>query len=354
LNKSILIISPGQFGSHNGTYQYCKLLSKIYSVTYFGFNENRPEILLNNLNIIHLERRSNAFFSKVYFIKNLRDYLKSKSYDYVLINYFLGCSILNFFVRYKNIVDVRSGYIYQNNFKRILYNFALLFEVSTFKNITVISRNLAGHLKLPKRAHHIPLGSPVFPNWVKKYDSFKILYVGTFHQRNIDQAIRGFSKFYLEYKDLIHIEMSIIGGGSPKEIKIIEDAIIDSNMSHSIKFLGVIRYPELSIHFENNNIGLSYIPITEYFNFQPPTKTFEYLSSGMITIATSTIENISVINNNNGILILDNEESLFEGLKYIYQNLNNYNSTDIQSNSKQYSWDYIVYNNLIPYLNNIQ
>jgi hypothetical protein len=284
----------------------------------------------------------------------LKNYLNSNPYDYIFINYFLGCSIINFFVKSKSIVDIRSGFIYQNRLKRFVYNFVLLLEVSTFKNITVISKNLARHLKLPNRAHHIPLGSPIFPNWVKKYDSLKILYVGTFHQRNIDQAIRGFSKFYIEYKDLIHIEMSIVGGGSPKDVKLIEDAIIDSKMSHSIKFLGSIRYPELSIHFEKNNIGLSYIPITQYFNFQPPTKTFEYLSSGMITIATSTIENISVINKTNGILILDNEDSLFEGLKYLYQNLHNYNSTDIQSNSKQYSWDYIIYNNLIPYLNNIE
>jgi hypothetical protein len=354
LKSKILIISPGQFGSHNGTYQYCKVLSNIYSVTYFGFNENRPEIHLNNLHVIHLERKNNAFFSKIYYIVSLKNYLNSNSYDYILINYFLGCSIINFFVKSKSIVDIRSGFIYKNRLKRFVYNFVLLLEVSTFKNIAVISKNLARHLKLPNRAHFIPLGSPTFPNWVKRYESIKILYVGTFHQRNIDEAIRGFSKFYVEFKDLIHIEMNIIGGGSANDIKLIEDAIIDSKMSHCIKFWGSIRYPELITHFENNNIGLSYIPITQYFNFQPPTKTFEYLSSGMITIATATVENISVIDQNNGILILDNENSLFEGLKYIYQNLNNYNSIDIQSSSEQYSWDNIIYNNLIPYLNNIE
>ena len=98
---------------------------------------------------------------------------------------------------------------------------------------------------------------------------------------------------------------------------------------------------------------MSYIPLTQYFNFQPPTKTFEYLSSGMITIATSTAENISVINERNGILIRDNEDSLFEGLRILYNNKNNYNSFQIQDNSSQYSWENIVFNNLLPYLNKL-
>jgi len=351
--KEILIISPGQFGSHNGTYQYCNLLSDVYLVTYFGFNEGRPDISINNVNVIHLERRNNSISDKLYFIRTLRNHLKTNKYEYFLLNYFLGCSFISLFIKRRIVVDIRSGYIYQNWFKRYIFNLILLLEVSVFKNITVISESLAKHLKLPKRTHHIPLGSPVFPTWNKKYDSFKILYVGTFHQRNIDEAIRGFSKFYVEYKDLIHIEWNIIGRGSPQDIQLIEDLISELGLNQCIKYWGTIRYPELNQHFEANNVGLSYIPITEYFNFQPPTKTFEYLSSGMITIATSTAENRVVIDDNNGVLIKDNREGLYEGLKYIYDNRYLFNSSEIQNKSRQFAWNNIVYNNLIPYLNKI-
>lgn len=351
--KEILIISPGQFGTHNGTYQYCNLLSDKYLVTYFGFNEGRPKITSTSINILHHERRGNSILDKIYFILTLKKHLKTNDYEYFLINYFLGCSSINLFIKRKVVVDIRSGYIYENWFKRHIFNLILLLEVSVFKNITVISKSLAKHLKLPPRAHHIPLGSPAFPNWNKKYDSFKILYVGTFHQRNIDEAIRGFSKFYTEFKYLIDIEWNIIGRGSPLDIELIEDLIIELDLSHVIKYWGTIRYPELNEHFEANNIGLSYIPITEYFNFQPPTKTFEYLSSGMITIATSTSENRVVIDDHNGVLIKDNKEGLYEGLKYIYENRGRYNSLKIQEQSKQFSWTNIVNNNLIPYLNNI-
>uniref|UniRef100_UPI004047FBB1 glycosyltransferase n=1 Tax=Algoriphagus sp. TaxID=1872435 RepID=UPI004047FBB1 len=270
-----------------------------------------------------------------------------------MINYFLGCSFLNLFTKGKIIVDIRSGYIHKNNFKRFFFNSLLLLEVSSFKNITVISKNLSKHLNLPKRAHHIPLGSPSFSKLEKKYESFKLLYVGTFYQRNLHQAIKGFSKFYFEYKDLIKIEMNLIGVGNYADIHLINNTISELGVGHVVKYLGEIRYPELNKYFEYHNIGLSYIPLTQYFNFQPPTKTFEYLSSGMITIATSTVENISVINESNGILIRDNEDSLFEGLKFLYNNKNKYNSFRIQDNSRQYSWENIVFNNLLPYLNKL-
>ena len=351
--KRILIVSPGQFGTHNGTYQYCKLLSKEHIISYFGINENRQNIYLDNVKLNHLEIRSNSFFNKIYFLTKLRSFLKFNNYDFIMANYFLGCSFLNLFTDDKKIVDIRSGYIYKNKFKRFFFNRLLLLEVSAFKNITVISINLSKYLNLPKRAHHIPLGSPVFSTLEKSYDSFKLLYVGTFYQRNLHQAINGFSKFYLEYKDLIKMEMNIVGVGNNEDIQLIKDTISELSIGHVVKFLGEIRYPELNKHFEYHNIGLSYIPLTQYFNFQPPTKTFEYLSSGMITIATSTVENISVINESNGILIRDNEDSLFEGLKFLYNNKNNYNYFRIQDNSRQYSWKNIVFNNLLPYLNKL-
>jgi hypothetical protein len=351
--KQILVISPGQFGSHVGTFQYCILLSKEYLVTYLGYNEGLPHVDTYNVNVIHLESKKNVLFNKIYFIMSLIFLLKKTHFEFHLVNYFLGCSMIRLFIRKKIVVDIRSSYIFQSRSKRYIYNFLLTLEVKAFSNITVISKNLSSYLKLPKRAHHVPLGSPIFPDWEKSYSSFKILYVGTFFQREIDEAIKGFSQFYSEFKDLINIELNIIGYGSAQDIQKIKTVILDLNLSSVVKYWGSIRYPELNHHFKANNIGLSYIPITEYFNFQPPTKTFEYLSSGMITIATATAENEVVIDDNNGILIIDNKEGLYKGLKYIYENRVRFNSLEIQNKSRQFSWNNIVYSNLIPYLNSI-
>lgn len=351
--KRILIISPGQFGTHNGTYHYCNLLSREYIVTYFGFDEGHHGLNSDNINIIHIDRRGNYISDKICFILTLKNHIKTNKYDCFFVNYFLGCSFVNLFLRKKTVVDIRTGNIHKNWFKRYIFNLILLWEVCVFKNVTVISKSLSLHLKLPLRAHIVPLGSPLFPKWDKKFDSFRILYVGTFHQRNIQEAIIGFSKFYFEFKDLIYIEWSIIGTGSPEEIKLIDDLIFDLGLRHVVKYLGVIRYPELNDYFEENNIGVSFIPITEYFNYQPPTKTFEYLSSGMITLATSTLENSLVVEESNGVLIRDNKDGVYDGFKYIYQNRDRFNSLEIQNKVQQFSWNNIVYNNLIPFLNNI-
>lgn len=351
--EKLLIVSPGQFGSHNGIYQRCIILKEIYHVTYFGLHEDKPEININDINVIQLKRSGFFISDKIRFILTLRNHLKTNNYEYCIIKYFIGCSVINLFFKKKLVVDVRSGFIYKDEIKNKIFNLILRLEVSLFKNITVISRNLSLYLKLPKRAHIIPVGSPIFPNWNKKFDSFKILYVGTFHQRNLNEAIIGFSKFYSEFKHLIHIELNIIGRGAPEEIKLIEDLIIDLGLHDSIKYLGEIRYPQLEEHFAVNNMGLSFIPITDYFNFQPPTKTFEYLSAGMITVATSTIENVKVINESNGVLVLDNKESIYEGFKFIYENRDRFDSGEIQNKTRHFSWTNIVYNNLIPFLNNI-
>ena len=66
---------------------------------------------------------------------------------------------------------------------------------------------------------------------------------------------------------------------------------------------GRIDYYKLKPFFDKCNVGVSYIPIRDYYQYQPPTKTFEYGLSGLVTIATETKSNQEVINNCNGILI---------------------------------------------------
>jgi nucleoside-diphosphate-sugar epimerase len=71
------------------------------------------------------------------------------------------------------------------------------------------------------------------------------------------------------------------------------------------------------IYFDIHNIGVSYIPMLKCFDNQPPTKTFEYLLSGMPVIATATNANKDIINDVNGVLINDNSEEVYNGLTAI-------------------------------------
>ena len=130
--------------------------------------------------------------------------------------------------------------------------------------------------------------------------------------------------------------------------KIIEQCDAGSN----IKVLGRIPHDQLQPFFDTHNVGLSYIPMTPYYDVQPPTKTFEYLLSGLAVIGTATSENKLVINKNNGVLASDSIENFQIGLGCLQQNLKNFNSKQIRLEAQKYSWKHITnqFNNYLTVL----
>ena len=104
----------------------------------------------------------------------------------------------------------------------------------------------------------------------------------------------------------------------------------------------IVYWHGWEIEYEESNIGVSYVPITSYYNYQPVTKTFEYLMSGLPVIATATYENKLIINQSNGILIEDNPKSFCEGLIQMHQLLHNYDDISIKQEMKEYQWKNIA------------
>jgi hypothetical protein len=351
--KNILFIHPGQFGTQTSTYNYCLHLKDKYNVFYIGFDYGFKNREIDGVNYIHLPQEGNGLANRILLYKTIFHELRKNKYDFVLINYFIFCSLIRFFSRDRMIVEIRSGFIFSSLLKRILYNTIMFFEVRMFKRITTISSGIIKYLNLPKRTHVLPLGGISMPSYKKCFDSLNILYVGTFHERNIVNTIYAYSKFHNEFKDQIQSKYTIIGFGSEEEINKIVTLIDELKMSSQILCKGVIRFPELSEYLESHNVGMSYIPIREHFQDQPPSKTFEYLLSGMAVLATSTRENIKVINESNGVTINDSIDDIYHGLKEIYSKRLSYDSLYIQEKAQKHSWDSIVNRNLIPYLEKI-
>ena len=129
--------------------------------------------------------------------------------------------------------------------------------------------------------------------------------------------------------------------------------IEELKLTNLVNYLGYINHNEIEQYFSQSNVGISYIPITDFFNYQPPTKTYEYLMSGLIVIATKTFENCKVINDKNGILIEDNAESFYNGLVNLQKNIQQFSAKEIYDSSQQYNWENIVSKNLIKYLEQI-
>jgi len=124
-------------------------------------------------------------------------------------------------------------------------------------------------------------------------------------------------------------------------------------LNDTIETTGYIHNDQLNTYFEKANIGVSYVPITPYYTHQPPTKTYEYLLSGLPVLATATIENAKIIDDSCGVLIQDNEEDIERGLFSMVKQLKNFNSEKIREVCGGKSWLNITQSNLMPYLKSI-
>lgn len=352
MNKKLLIINRKQFGYHIDTYFYCKHLNTSFEITYICFDHGITKLSVEHVNVRYVERTGLKLirFAKYLWITNKEI---KKTYDVYFIKYFIGCSLLKVVNPGRQFVlDIRTGSVSVKKWKRYFLNALMKFETLFFKNITIISKNLAHDFNL-KNAHILPLGSDTISTTNKQLNSFHLLYVGTLEARNIEQTIYGFKKFHQEYKDLLDIQYIIIGSGYKNEEEQLKKLVSELDLTGIVSILGRIPHNELRPHFDSQNIGISYIPITPYFDSQPPTKTFEYILSGMPVIATATTENKCIITPENGVLIDDTPDSFYMGLVTLYTNRAQYNSDVIRSTCEQFTWENIVNKNLKPFLNNI-
>jgi hypothetical protein len=309
---------------------------------------------MQNVNVIYVNRKGNFFLRGIRFLKySLKE--MSDNQSIVLIKYFKIISSILRFIKPSQcfVLDIRSGAVVKNPIWRIIINILLRTETMFFNNVTVISKSLAQKLHIDHKAHILPLGADIISDSNKVFDQLKLLYVGTLENRNIDVTIRGFKKFYDEFKNKIDISYTIVGGGSGNEEILLKELASRYNLPNIITITGRIPHNKLKKYFDKANIGISYIPLTDYYNIQPPTKTFEYLLSGMPVLATSTTENNKIINSENGIIVGDKIDDFYQGLKLIYEMRYFFDSKKIRDSSTKYTWKNIVLNNLKKYLDSI-
>lgn len=351
--KNIIIISQEQFGYKNSSYYYCKYLKYDFEIVYVCWNYGLPKIEMDGVKVIYVNRKGNFLLRSIRFLQQALGQIGDERYI-VFTMYFKGVSLALRILRPRNcfVLDIRTGSVNKNPIVRWLQDARLKFEARFFRHVTVISYSLAEKLCLAENSHILPLGADVISLVEKSFDNLCLLYVGTLYNRNIDVTIHGFKKFYDELKDKIPISYTIIGNGPNKEEESLRDLVIRLELTNVVTVTGTIQHTLLKPWFDSANAGVSYVPLTEYYDCQPVTKTFEYLLSGIPVIATNTSENRRIINQENGILVGDSSDEFYSGLKMISAEKKFY-STKIRNSNKCYSWKNIVNNNLIPYFRNI-
>jgi glycosyltransferase involved in cell wall biosynthesis len=310
-------------------------------ITYMSWDYGQKRIYMDGVDARYIPRKGFYIRRKARFIKAVSNEIKNNQYDIHFIKEFKGCSLLKILNPSKTFIfDVRSGAVYQSRGLRIFYDGILKLESRFFKHKTVISRSLADKLKI--NAYILPLGADVISDIHKTFDAIDLLYVGTLYNRNIAQTIRGFSRFYHAYKGRIKIRYTIIGTGPGKEEEELKKIVCQEKLEDVVTVTGHVPHNQIKPYFDSHNIGVSYIPITEYFDVQPPTKTFEYLLSGMPVIATDTKENRAVITSDNGILITDDEFGFESGLIDLFKCIELFDSEHIRTAAMPHTWEKII------------
>jgi glycosyltransferase involved in cell wall biosynthesis len=266
-----------------------------------------------------------------------------QSYHCIFINYFIGCFIIPFIYRrkYRIHLNIVSGSVSPKSVNRNLCNFLIGFESYFFNSVCIISEGLQNLLKVSRKAYILPLGAnPVYVNRQNKY-RIHLLYVGTLTYRRLEDTIEGL-KLFLERLPQADIHYTIIGNGWHNEEKNLLKSINQLELQKHIELTGYIPNNELISFYEKANVGVSYIPITPYYEYQPATKTFEYLMAGMPVIATKTYENKQVVNQLNGVLISDDAKSFADGIAHIYNCVSSFNENEIRQSVEKYEWVKIV------------
>lgn len=334
----LLIINQQQFGYHSDTYYYCRHLAEEFRITYLCWDYNQKRLSYPGVEVVYVSREGNLIKRNIRFLQNCLDEI-AKGYQVFFIKYFRGASLLPLISKKTGfLLDIRSASVLKKKLNRLVYNILMRTEMTLFPNLSIISEGLAAKLGVSGRAFILPLGADTISDLPKTFDRLHLLYVGTLYNRHMEKTILGFHRFYEAYKDRVDMYFTIIGTGFGSEEEDLRELVRTLGLTRVVSVKGQVPHDELTPFFDTHNVGISFIPQTDYFDAQPPTKNYEYLLSGMPVIATSTSENKTIVSDINGVLIQDTSQGVFDGLVSIYEHLSRYDHRQIRASAAAHTW----------------
>ena len=349
MKPKLLIIHLTQFGYHNNAYMYCKYLKDSYNITYLCYNTHRKRILLDGIKVIYVDAipEQQNIFASVW--RNVGFFTTAflqlvKNPDRTIIFYYKGCGKLRRIFKNKwMLLDIRTLSVSSNPKLNEQNDAFLKKEAELFNEVSFLSEGMRDKIKLQHPLSHIiPLGSEVISTSVKKYYPLELLYVGTVTNRHLEITLQGLKMFIDKYGDQ-NIRYHIVGNGNvPEDLELLKSEANELGVSHITTFYGRIPNSELRPFFDMCNIGVSFVPMTDYFDNQPVTKTYEYSMSGLYVIGTATSENCKAINKENGLLINDSPSDFCKALTSILNGHNYIKEAEIRNSLIDYEWRNII------------
>ncbi|NOW85438.1 glycosyltransferase involved in cell wall biosynthesis [Clostridium beijerinckii] len=351
MNK-IMIISPIEFGLLIDHVKWIKYLNSYYNLEHISIS-NKKNFCDKNIKFTYVKRK-NKLIKNIYFILYVRHKIRTNNPKCVIIDYFPGCSLIKFLnSKTKFILDIRTMTISDNILKKHIRDFVLKMETKVFKEITVISEKIGKKLKL-KKFTILPLGADKFvddSNLIRENSKLKLLYIGVFHNRQIDKTILAIKRA-LDMEPNINMEYNIIGySKNINENKYLRNIINENKLQSYIKIIGKVSSENLGPYLKNSNVGLAYIPKKKYFDLQSPTKVYEYVVNGLYCIATNTTANKEIITEKNGIIVEDSIEELAKAIIKVNKIIKDIDYVEVAESLSNYKWSNIVKNILVSVIN---
>lgn len=349
--QKLLIISKEQFGYHTDIYKWCEHLRDEYDIKVITF-EGKPKIELPGVKNCYVSNKGHRTIRGLrYVLTCLWHLLFFKGI--VFVCYFKECGILKrCFPWKKMILDIRTLDVTNDSAVRAKQDAILKKCTDSYDFVTIISEGLRRKISLPEEKSAIlPLGADIASTTDKSFEKLRLLYVGTLFNRDVHKTIEGLA-IAMENNPGMDIHYDIVGDGVGNELQELQGLVAKKGLEKHVTLHGYIQHKELKPFLDECNIGVSFVPMTEYYEHQPATKSFEYILSGLYTIATSTYCNKDIITDENGVLIEDTPESFAKAICEIYENRNLIKAGKIRETLKPYLWENIVKKDMSLILNN--
>lgn len=340
MKERLLIINKEQFGSLTDSYKWCQYLRDDYDITFICFDSGRDKLSQEGVIVKYVSPGGPKVLRAIRFLLYCcLEIIKLNSK--VIVVYFENCHILKIlFPKIPMQMDIRTLAVSGNQKFRSRYDSGISKSAKYFDTVSVISEPIRDLLGLKGgKIHILPLGADVISDVPKNFDTLKLLYVGTLNGRNISQTLIGLQDFIMKNNN-VAVTYDIVGDGH--EYEILRNLIMALDLSKIVTLHGRISYDKLKPFFDSCNVGISFIPIVDYYNNQPPTKIYEYALSGLYQIATATNANRRLINDFNGILVGDSSEDFSAALSAVYNKRTMLDEDAIRNSLGHSTWDKIV------------
>ncbi|NDC47958.1 MAG: glycosyltransferase [Micrococcales bacterium] len=347
--SSLMLLTRDQFGYHTDFRMYAKYVSTYLKVKVVCLDKNLEKITLPAVDIQYVTGRNRV--SRWWnLIREARK--KSQKHDTVLVKYFMGCSVIAIFLPRKNLVlDIRTFSVDISGAKRFLSDTLLKLEALAFKRINIVSDELARKLILSK-PRVVSLGTEIVRRAqqdmeFRNSNQVILLYVGTFHNRNLEDLIIGLSLFQSQHPHNPFI-LRLVGNGYQNELEELQRLVENLGLSNRVSFLGYLSGPKLDSEFQNSDVGLVHIPKKPYFSCQPSTKLFEYWGRGLPVLATDYQMTKNIVTHGAGILYDPSPEGFVSALEELISPGRKFLASEINVSASNAEWSRIIRSQFLP------